>query len=99
MSSIHGHCPELGLGVIQITYRLVGIAWTELRSLNMAIAKNARIYVAGHRGLVGSAIWRRLEQLGFTHLIGRSHAELDLLDTTAVREFYPRERPEYFFMP
>jgi GDP-L-fucose synthase len=64
----------------------------------MAIAKNARIYVAGHRGLVGSAIWRRLEQLGFTHLIGRSHAELDLLDAVAVREFYRREQPEYVFI-
>ena len=61
----------------------------------MEIDRDARIYVAGHRGLAGSALWRELQRRGFTHLIGRSHAELDLLDTAAVREFYARERPEY----
>jgi GDP-L-fucose synthase len=59
----------------------------------MEIDRDARIYVAGHRGLAGSALWRELQRRGFTHLIGRSHAELDLLDTAAVREFYARERP------
>jgi GDP-L-fucose synthase len=63
----------------------------------MALATSSRIYVAGHRGLVGSAIWRCLQQAGFTHLIGRSRAELDLLDAAAVREFYRREKPEYVF--
>ena len=57
----------------------------------MEIARDARIYVAGHRGLVGSAIWRELQRRGFTHLIGRTHAELDLLDGAAVKEFYARE--------
>jgi GDP-L-fucose synthase len=61
----------------------------------MDIAKNARIYVAGHRGLVGSALWRELQRAGFSHLIGRSHAELDLLDALAVRDFYAAEKPEY----
>lgn len=61
----------------------------------MQIAKDARIFVAGHRGLVGSAIWRELARQGHTQLVGRTHAELDLLDTVAVREFYARERPEY----
>ena len=61
----------------------------------MAIARNARIYVAGHRGLVGSAIWRRLSSLGFTALIGKTRSELDLLDAPAVRDFYRREQPEY----
>ena len=56
--------------------------------------RNSRIYVAGHRGLVGSAIWKNLEQRGFTNLIGRSHQELDLLDGVAVRNFFDRERPE-----
>lgn len=56
--------------------------------------KNTKIYVAGHRGLVGSAIKRNLEQRGFTNVIGRTHAELDLLDPVAVREFFDRERPE-----
>ncbi len=61
----------------------------------MDIARDARIYVAGHRGLVGSAIWRELERRGFTRLIGRTHAELDLLDGAAVRRFYAHEKPEY----
>lgn len=57
--------------------------------------RNARVYVAGHRGLVGSAIWRQLARHGFTNLIGKARAELDLLDAAAVREFYRREKPEY----
>jgi GDP-L-fucose synthase len=61
----------------------------------MDIARDARIYVAGHRGLVGSAIWRELQQRGFTGLIGRTHAELDLLDAAAVRTFYAQEKPQY----
>ncbi|MEW6302284.1 MAG: GDP-L-fucose synthase [Verrucomicrobiota bacterium] len=62
------------------------------------MAKNARIYVAGHRGLVGSAIWRHLQSSGFSHLIGRARAELDLLDAAAVRKFYAEQRPEYVFI-
>ncbi len=61
----------------------------------MEIARAARIYVAGHRGLVGSAIWRALQQRGFTCLIGRTHAELNLLDGVAVSAFYAQEKPEY----
>jgi GDP-L-fucose synthase len=64
----------------------------------MQIARDSRVYVAGHRGLVGSAIWRSLEQAGFNTLLGRSRAELDLLDGTAVREFYRREQPEFVFI-
>ena len=64
----------------------------------MEMAKNARVYVAGHRGLVGSAIWRELERQGFTHLVGRVRAQLDLLDTDAVLQFYRSERPEYVFV-
>lgn len=60
--------------------------------------KDARIYVAGHRGLVGSAIWENLQNRGFTHLIGRTHHELDLLDGGAVRDFFDRECPEYVFL-
>jgi len=51
--------------------------------------------VAGHRGLAGSALWRELQARGFTGLIGRSHAELDLLDGAAVQQFYAKEKPEY----
>jgi GDP-L-fucose synthase len=61
----------------------------------MDIARDARIYVAGHRGLVGSGIWRELQRCGFTALIGRTHAELDLLDTAAVQRFYAQAKPEY----
>jgi GDP-L-fucose synthase len=64
----------------------------------MTMQKNARIYVAGHRGLVGSAIWRELERQGFTNLIGRTHAELELLDAAAVRKFYAEARPEFVFV-
>ncbi|HZV34155.1 MAG TPA: GDP-L-fucose synthase [Verrucomicrobiae bacterium] len=62
------------------------------------MARDARIYVAGHRGLVGSAIWRKLTQSGFTHLIGRTRKEVDLLNATAVSEFYRAEKPEYVFV-
>ena len=61
----------------------------------MEIARDARIYVAGHRGRVGSAIWRELQRRGYTHLIGRTRAELDLLDGAAVNRFYAQEKPEY----
>lgn len=64
----------------------------------MNIDKNARIYVAGHHGLVGSAIWKNLQEKGYTHLIGRTHKELDLLDGVAVREFFDAEKPEYVFL-
>ena len=60
--------------------------------------QSSKIYVAGHRGLVGSAIWSNLQQKGYTHLIGRTHDELDLLDSTAVRRFFDDERPEYVFL-
>ncbi len=55
---------------------------------------NSKIYVAGHRGLVGSAIMRNLQQRGFTNVIGRTHAELDLLDGVAVRQFFDLEQPD-----
>ena len=55
---------------------------------------SAKIYVAGHRGLVGSAIWNNLLQRGYTNLIGRTHHELDLLDPVAVRQFFDEERPD-----
>ena len=57
--------------------------------------KDSRIYVAGHRGLVGSAIKRNLEAKGYTDIIGRTHSELDLTDQAAVRAFFEEERPEY----
>ena len=60
----------------------------------MSLDKNSKIYVAGHHGLVGSAIWNNLQQRGYTNLVGRSHKELDLTDQVAVRKFFDEERPE-----
>ena len=58
------------------------------------LSKDTKIYVAGHHGLVGSAIWDNLRQRGFENLVGRSHKELDLLDPVAVKAFFDTERPE-----
>ena len=57
--------------------------------------KNSKIYIAGHRGLVGSAIWNNLLQKGYNNLVGRTHAELDLLESVAVKDFFDKEQPEY----
>ena len=59
---------------------------------------NSRIYVAGHRGLVGSAIIRSLRQRGFENLITRTHAELELMDAVAVKDFFEQAKPEYVFL-
>jgi GDP-L-fucose synthase len=56
--------------------------------------KQTKIYIAGHRGLVGSAIWKNLQARGYTNLVGRTHHELDLLDAVAVRQFFDQEQPE-----
>lgn len=56
--------------------------------------KSAKIFVAGHHGLVGSAIWNNLKSRGYENLVGRSHSELDLLDPVAVKDFFDRERPD-----
>ena len=58
------------------------------------LEQSAKIFVAGHRGLVGSAIWNNLKQRGYTNLTGRTHQELDLLDPTAVKRFFDEEQPE-----
>ena len=55
---------------------------------------NSKIYIAGHRGLVGSAIWENLIRRGYTNLVGRTHSELDLTDQIAVRKFFDEERPD-----
>lgn len=56
--------------------------------------RDSKIYVAGHRGLVGSAIWKNLEARGFRNLVGRTHSELDLLDPVATRQFMEEVRPD-----
>ena len=77
------HAPRLAVGAMN---RFNG-------AVDMSL--DARIYVAGHRGLVGSAIWRELERQGFRRLIGKTRAELDLLDAAAVQRFYEVEKPDY----
>ena len=59
--------------------------------------KSAKIYVAGHNGMVGSAVVRRLREEGYTRLILRTRAELDLIDQKVVRVFLQEETPEYVF--
>lgn len=58
------------------------------------LTPDSKIYVAGHRGLVGSAIWKNLQKRGYSNLIGKTHRELDLLDGVAVRRFFDEERPD-----
>lgn len=60
--------------------------------------KNSKIYVAGHRGMVGSAIMRELHRLGYNNIITRTHAELDLTNQAAVEKFFAEEKPEYVFL-
>src|SRR5580700_4127922 len=60
--------------------------------------KGSRILIAGHRGLVGSAIRRGLEHQGYTNLVLRTHSQLDLSDREAVRAFFREEQPEYVFL-
>lgn len=59
---------------------------------------DSKIYVAGHRGLVGSALMRQLQARGYRHLVTRTHAELDLTDQSAVQDFFAREKPEYVLL-
>ena len=64
----------------------------------MAMDKNAKIYVAGHRGLVGSAIMRALQDQGYANFVLRGMEELDLREQAAVRDFFAAEKPDYVFL-
>ena len=71
------------------------ILWTRLIECFLTmLAKNSKIYVAGHNGLVGSAIWNNLKARGYENLVGRSHKELDLTNQVAVRKFFDEEQPD-----
>src|SRR3989304_6057035 len=59
---------------------------------------DSKIYIAGHRGLAGSAITRELQRQGYTNIVGRTHAELDLEDAVATRKFFEQEHPEIVFL-
>ncbi|MBK2026307.1 GDP-L-fucose synthase family protein [Francisella philomiragia] len=71
---------------------------TNNKYTNIQIAKNSKIYVAGHRGLVGSAIVKNLQSKGYTNLVMRTHAELDLTNQKAVEDFFKTEKPEYVIL-
>ena len=60
--------------------------------------KDSKIYVAGHRGLVGSAIVRELKKKGYINIVGRTHKELDLMSSKEVENFFNEEKPEYVFL-
>lgn len=64
----------------------------------MIMNSDSKIYIAGHRGLVGSAIWKQLESKGYKNLIGRSSSELDLTDAVATEQFFEQEQPEFVFL-
>ena len=68
------------------------------REMRIIMEKNAKIYVAGHKGMVGSAIVRELQKQGYTNIITRSHAELDLCRQEQVEQFFEEEKPEYVFL-
>ena len=58
------------------------------------LEKSSKIYIAGHRGLVGSAIWNNLKARGYNNLIGRTHHELDLTNQQSVEDFFEKEQPD-----
>ncbi len=66
--------------------------------MHAPLPQNAKIFLAGHRGLVGSALFRRLQELGYSNIITRTSAELDLRNQAGVQEFFDREKPEYVFL-
>ncbi len=68
------------------------------RSINQSVEKEAKIYIAGHRGMVGSAIHRKLQKEGFTNFVVKTSSELDLTNQEAVREFFELEKPDYVFL-
>jgi GDP-L-fucose synthase len=67
---------------------------TDSQQLSTPLLRDAKVYIAGHRGLVGGGIWRAFERHGYTNLIGRSHQELDLINQSAVEEFFATQKPE-----
>lgn len=66
--------------------------------MNKRMNKESKIYVAGHRGLVGSAIMRQLDAMGYSNVLTRTHSELDLINQAQVQTFFEKEKPEYVFL-
>lgn len=71
---------------------------TNNKYTNTQMNKNSKIYIAGHRGLVGSAIVKNLESKGYTNLVYKTHKELDLTNQKAVEEFFEIEKPQYVIL-
>ena len=69
-----------------------------MNNQNLYISADAKIYVAGHNGMVGSAIVRQLKALGYANIVTRAHAELDLTNQSAVNAFFNAERPQFVFL-
>ena len=67
-------------------------------TVSLTMNKNSKIYIAGHRGLVGSAILNNLKAKGYTNFITKTHQELDLTNQLAVAKFFETEKPEYVFL-
>jgi len=88
MNLLHSISSRIALCVVFVA--VVSSSW--------AMEHDAKIYVAGHRGLVGSAIVRKLEREGFSDIIVRTHQELDLRNPVAVNNFFAQERPDYVFL-
>src|SRR4029453_4984458 len=78
--------------------RRTNTSWKAGIKFSIIMNKDSRIYVAGHRGMVGSAIYRRLKQEGFTNLVVRSSTELDFRNQQQGDGFFNSEKPEYVFM-
>ena len=62
------------------------------------VEKKSKIFIAGHNGMVGSAIWRNLESNGFCNLIGANHSDLDLRDQASVQAYFNQKKPDYVFL-
>ena len=82
--------PRWDANLLQSKFTLRSIKVKYFQDMN----KNSKIYIAGHKGLVGSAIWNNLKKRGYNNLVGRSHKELDLTDQYAVKKFFDEERPD-----
>ena len=83
---------------MRVFLRAFSVGFSLFPLIIFSMAKDAKVYVAGHRGLVGSAIVRRLVADGYTNIIVRSSSELDLRNQQAVQDFFDQEQPEYVFL-
>jgi GDP-L-fucose synthase len=101
MMFLMGHCliiKAMGRYLEDSSLRFIILFVSDKYRYKKTMEKTSKIFVAGHRGLVGSAIVRELEQQGYKNILKRSRAELDLLRQSAVEDFFEQEKPEYVFL-